>query len=50
MKPMCSVGTNEGNCVTKLHTVNAELIPIALHSRVHSLHVPLSDTCSFVSL
>jgi len=37
-------------CVTKLHTVNAVLILIALHSKVYSLHVSFSDTCKVWSL
>jgi len=43
MKPTCSVETNAAKCVTKLHTVNAVLIIIALHSKVYSLHVSFSD-------
>jgi len=50
MKPMCSVGKNAANYVTKLHTVNAVPILIALHSRVYSLHVSFSDTCKVMSL
>ena len=45
MKLICSVGTNAAKCVTKLHTVNAVLILIVLHSKVYSLHVSFSDTC-----
>jgi len=44
MKPMCSVGTNAAKCVTKLHTMDAVLLLIALHSRVHSPLVSFFDT------
>jgi len=50
MKPISSVGTNAAKCVTKLHTMNAVLIPIAHHSKFYSLHVSFSDTCKVWSL
>jgi hypothetical protein len=50
MKPICSVGTNATNFVTKLHTINAVLLSIALHSRVYSLNVSFSDTYKVLSL
>ena len=43
MKSICSVGTNAAKYVTKLHTVNAVLILIALYSKVYSLRVSFSD-------
>ena len=45
MKPICSVGTNAAKCVSKLHTMNAVLILIALDSKIYSLHVSFSDIC-----
>ena len=48
MKPICSVGINAAKCVTKLHTMNAVLILIALHSKVYSLHVSFSDIAKFI--